>query len=187
MSDVNETDPTPTVDADGASTTDPVADGYRAMGALIRATPARILLDHLLNVRGCGWDMLHRVTGTRIRSLRLWRGGETPDPDAFNRLVEFAGFLDRLDTETGYTEPTRATSFMETRITRLPGYHLTPFALYLDGHRDLLITLAMAGDDLDREGALDRGLPDWRTKRSDYEVEIAADGQPALVRWDNRI
>lgn len=183
MSDVNETDPTPTVVPDGTSTTDPAVEGYRAMGALVRATPARILLDHLLAERGCGWDMLHRVTGTRIRSLRLWRGGETPDPAAFARLKEFAGFLDRLDVEVGYTEPTQATAFMEARITRTPGYHLTPFALYLDGHRDLLIALAYGGDDIDREHALDRATPGWRDTRSDYEVEIAADGHRALRRW----
>lgn len=169
-----------------APSADPVAEGYRAMGAAIPATPARILLNHLLDVRGCGWDMLHRVTGVRIRSLRLWRGGEAPDPAAFARLKEFAGFLHRLDSEVGYADETQAAAFMETRVTRTRGYHQRPLDLYLDGHRDLLVTLAMGGDDLDREHALDRATPGWRESRSDYEVEMAADGQPALVRWRNR-
>lgn len=168
-----------------APNSDPTTEGYRAMGAAIRDTPARTLVNHLLTERGCGWDMLHLVTGVPVRHLRLWRGGEAPHAEAFTRLVEFADLLNTLDGAAGYPEPTQATAFMETRITRTPGYHRRPFDLYLLNHRDLLITLATCGDDIDREHALDNTIPGWRDTRSDYETEIATDGHPTLVRWRN--
>jgi hypothetical protein len=165
---------------------DPIGEGYRAMGAAIRDTPARVLVNHLLAERGLSWNTLHLVSGIPIRHLRLWRGGEAPDAEAFARLVEFADLLDRLDTEVGYTEPTQASAFIDVRITNTPGYHRKPLDLYLEGHRDLLITLAMGGDDIDREHALDRATPGWRDQRSDFETVIASDGYASLVRWRNR-
>lgn len=174
-------DPTSTMQHD-----DPVAAGYRAMCALVPATPARLLIERLLAERGLSWNTLHLVTGVPIRHLRLWRGGEAPNPEAFARLAEFGDFLDRLDTEVGYAEPTQASSFIDVRITQSPGYHKKPLDLYLDGHRGLLVTLAAASDDIAREHALDRATPGWREDRSDYEVYTDADGGRYLARWDTR-
>lgn len=151
-----------------------------ATGVVIAPTPGSDLLTYLLQQRGSGWHPLATVTGLRIPNLRRWRGGQAPGEDAVARLVAYAEFLDTLDTEVGFTEPTDATAFMETPLPLKPGYLIYPATLYNEGHRDTLLSLAMCGDEMDAEAVLDLSVPGWREQRSAFEVFVDIDGERSI-------
>lgn len=133
------------------------------------------LLEELTIERGMGWSDIGEVVGVSVSAIRKWRRGGDASPDSRNSLARIAALLDVLEEKGLIEDPAR---WMEMDLPLGPGYFIRPLDLYVDGHVVELIELAEQRRSVAQ--VLDDVRPDWRARRSDFEVFMDTDGQRSI-------
>jgi len=133
------------------------------------------LLEELAHSRGMGWSDIAEVVGVSVSAVRKWRKGGVASPESRMMLAKIAAVLDVLE-EKGIIEDPAA--WMEMDFTLDAGYFVRPLDLYLQGHVTDLIELAEQR--VTTAEVLDRIRPNWRQRRSDFEVVLDPDGQRTI-------
>ncbi len=133
------------------------------------------LLQELATERGMAWSDIARLVGVSVSAVRKWRSGGDAAPEKRWHLARLAAFLDLL-SESAVEDPV---GWMEMNLSLPEGYSVRPVDLYRDGHAIPL--LEIAGMKRDPQAVMDQLDPTWRdTRRSDFELFTASDGQLAL-------
>jgi transcriptional regulator with XRE-family HTH domain len=133
------------------------------------------LLQELAMDRGLAWADIARLVGVSVSAVRKWRTGGDSSPEKRRLLAQLAAFLDLL-SESNVEDPAQ---WLEMDLALPDGYSVRPLELYSDGH--IIALLEVAGVRRTAEDVLDEVDPDWRsTRRSDFEVFMADDGDLAL-------
>lgn len=139
------------------------------------------LLNELAVERGMAWSDIARLVGVTVAAVRKWRraeGGASAESRA--ELARLAAFLDLL-SESAIEDPAQ---WMEMRLPLPDGYVHTPMDLY---RRAAYIPLLdYASQRRTAAQVLDEVDPDWRDKRSDFEVYTESDGEQAFRLRDGR-
>ncbi|MGW6875204.1 helix-turn-helix domain-containing protein [Streptomyces xanthophaeus] len=150
-------------------------DDLRARAAMKSRSGVPTLLNELAVERGMAWSDIARLVGVSVSAVRKWRTGGDATAEKRQMLARLAAFLDLL-TELAVEDPVQ---WMEVPLALPEGYSVRPVELYAMGH--LIPVLEMAGLRREPTDVMDEVLPDWRTTRkSDYEVFVASDGDLAF-------
>lgn len=151
------------------------ASNLRARAAVKARKGVATLLRELAVERGMAWSDIARLVNVSVSAVRKWRTGGDASPEKRLQLAELAAFLELL-FESAIEDPAQ---WMEINLALPDGYAVRPTQLYLDGHMTAL--LEIAGLRRDPERVMDGIDPEWRTtRRSDFEVFMADDGQLAI-------
>jgi hypothetical protein len=132
------------------------------------------LLGELSSERGLAWSSIARLVGVSVTAVRKWRASGGATAQSRYELARLAAFLDLL-SESAIDDPA---GWMEMRLPLPSGHNLTPFDLYETGHTALI--LDYAGQRLTAGEVLDDIDPQWRERRSSFEVFDAPDGMKAI-------
>lgn len=137
------------------------------------------LLEELANDRGMGWSDIAEVVGVSVSAVRKWRQGGVASPDSRTRLARIAALLDVLEEKGVIEDPA---GWMEMDFTLEAGYFIRPLDLYVEGHVTELMELAEQRQTTAQ--VLDQVRPNWRQRRSDFEVILDDDGERSIRRRD---
>jgi transcriptional regulator with XRE-family HTH domain len=133
------------------------------------------LLAELGQERGMSWSDIAAWAGVSVSAVRKWRKGEAATPENRNRLAKIAALLDWL-AEYMIEDPAQ---WLEIEFALPAGYNIRPLDLLLEGQVDKLLDIA--AERKTPEQVLDELEPEWRdSRRSDFEVILAADGDRAI-------
>lgn len=154
---------------------DAMDDDLRSRAAVKAKKGVPSLLQELALERGMAWADIARMVGVSVSAVRKWRTGGVSTPDNRRLLAQLAAFLDLL-SESAVEDPAQ---WMEMGLALPSGYSVRPVELYALGH--MIALLEIAGQRRDPAHVLDEIDPGWRdTRRANFEVFMASDGQPAL-------
>lgn len=130
----------------------------------------------LISSRGFAWRDIARCLGVSVPALRKWRHGESATPANRAKAARFLAICEYL--EHNALNPDVAGWF---EFPLVPDPAITPLDLYAEGHESLVLDYA-EHQEPDPIAVLDRYDPDWRSRRSDFEVILAEDGMPSIQR-----
>jgi transcriptional regulator with XRE-family HTH domain len=133
-----------------------------------------VLLEELSEARGLGWNDIASLVGVSVSAIRKWRSGGPASPDSRLELARLAAFLDVL-SEFAIDDPG---SWMEIALPLPPGYSVRPVDLYRDKHLNALLDIASRRRQAHE--VLTDIDPDWRGRRSDFEVVDGPDGDKLI-------
>lgn len=126
---------------------------------------------------GFSWREIARALDVSVPALRKWRQGEPATVQNRTRAGRLLAVCEYLTHNVPVIDD--VASWFELPL--VPDPALTPLDLYADGREDLVLDY---GEQLEPNPAavLDRYDPNWRDRRSDFEVIVADDGRPTIQR-----
>lgn len=126
---------------------------------------------------GFSWRDLSRMLDVSVPALRKWRQGEPATPANRMKVARLLATCEYLTQNV----PTLHDVASWFEIPLVPDPAITPLDLYTDGREDLLLDYAEQ-QETDPTAILDRYDPEWRARRSDFEVIAGEDGIPSIQR-----
>lgn len=133
------------------------------------------LLNELAYDRGMAWSNIAELAEVSVSAVRKWRKGGDASAESRNRLAKIAALLDLLEEKGLVQDPAR---WMEMDLPLGAGHHVRPLDLYLSGHA--LALLDIAEQRRPPAQVLDGIYPDWRDRRSEFEVFTDTDGEQSI-------
>lgn len=126
---------------------------------------------------GFSWRDIARAVGVSVPALRKWRQGEPATPVNRTRAARLLGTCEYLlESVPGLGD---IAGWFELPL--VVDSAITPLDMYSAGREDLVLDYAEQPE-LDPDAILARFDPDWRERRSSFEVVVAEDGLPSIQR-----
>lgn len=127
--------------------------------------------------RGFSWRDIARCLGVSVPALRKWRSGEPATPANRTRALRLLALCEYLEESV----PTVSDVAGWFEVPLVPDPAITPLDLYADAREDLVLDYAEQ-QEADPHAILDLYDPNWRDRRSEFEVIVAEDGLPSIQR-----
>jgi transcriptional regulator with XRE-family HTH domain len=130
-----------------------------------------------ISAYGFSWREIARALGVSVPALRKWRLGEPATPKNRTRAGRLLAVCEYLTQNVPIIDD--VASWFELPL--VPDPAVTPLDLYADDREDLVLDYGEQQEP-DPAAVLDRYDPDWRDRRSNFEVIVADDGLPTIQR-----
>ncbi len=139
--------------------------------AKARSSTQELLAD--LSTRGYSWRTIAQLAGVSVPALRKWRLGEGSSGENRRKIAQLVALTELLDEYHIADVP----SWLEMPLS--DAVRTTLIDVIAGGSVDLVLDFA-ANRVTDPQQLLDAFDPDWRSRRSDFEVYQAPDGTRSI-------